>query len=219
MRIALVHGFTGHPADLMPLHQAFEAAGYPCESLVLPGHATHLQDLIKYRAEDWILAVQKIDCDVLVGLSMGGLLSVIAANRKRYQKLILLSPAFFLQILPGLAAKIAWMGLKAMACNLPKTLGSDIQDPIARVHSQAYQAIPLKALAEFERVRRMALQALVGVNCPQVAFFGAHDRTVNVSKTAPLFQHSVVLPNSAHLLPLDYDQKELIHQCLQILEK
>ena len=219
MSILLLHGFTGHPSDLAPLKTAFEAHGWACQLPLLPGHGTRPQNLDSIRATDWIDCAKSYDSDVIVGLSMGALLAVILAAERPKSKLILLSPAFYLKPIGRLTAWACQKGLWRMIKSIPKTAGSDIADPVARAKSQAYHEISLKGLVEFDWLRKQAIQALPQVSCPMYSFFGAKDHTVDIVKSSALLKDSVIFERSAHILPLDYDQKELISQCLKILEK
>lgn len=218
MRVLLLHGFTGHPDDLVPLGSALTAAGFQCDRPTLPGHACENPgEIDRFTADDWIQFTKQHAADVMIGLSMGGLLSVIAAAEKTPKKLILLSPAFYLRAQGRLAAFAARHGLANWIRTLPKTAGSDIAEPVAKAACKAYPEVSLKALAEFEVVRRRALAILPSLSIKPHVFFGAHDHTVNVSASAALFENPVILQNSAHVLPVDYDQKELNEQCLAIL--
>lgn len=219
MSVLLLHGFTGHSSDLQPLKTAFEAHGFPCHLPLLPGHGTRPADLHRVQATDWLDAAKQYDSDIIVGLSMGALLAVCMAAERPTSKLILLSPAFFLHPFGKLGSWAAERGLAHIFNSFPKKGGSDIADPVARAKSQAYQEISLKALIEFNRLRQQAIQALPKVTCPIFSFFGRKDRTIDVAKSSRLVKNPVIFEHSAHILPLDYDQKELISQCLKILEK
>lgn len=219
MSILLLHGFTGHPSDLEPLKTAFETRGFSCVLPLLPGHGAKPEDLNRVKIADWLDCARAYDSDIIVGLSMGGLLASVIAAEQPKAKLILLSPAFFLQPLGRFLISASKLGLWRVLKSIPKAAGSDIADPVARAKSQAYREIPLKALLEFDRLRKQALKALPQITCPVFSFFGAHDHTVNVRKASSCVKNPVILKRSAHVLPLDYDQKELIAQCLGILEK
>ena len=218
VRVLLLHGFTGHPEDLGPLDAALSAAGYKCDRPALPGHACDdPREIERFSARDWIQFTQDHRADVMIGLSMGGLLSVISAAREPPKKLILLSPAFYLRTSGKLLAAAANWGLGRLVKAIPKAAGSDISEPKAKAASKAYQEISLKALCEFDAVRKQALAMLPSLQIKPHVFFGAHDHTVDAEASAELFDDPVILRHSAHILPLDYDQKELVKKCLAIL--
>lgn len=85
----MVHGFTGTPKEMRWMGEYLNKKGYTVYGVRLAGHATNVKDMIRSRWQDWVLSVEegidilKSGCsDVfLVGLSMGGILSLIAAQR------------------------------------------------------------------------------------------------------------------------------------------
>ncbi|MES2504548.1 MAG: alpha/beta fold hydrolase [Myxococcota bacterium] len=219
MSILLLHGFTGHRDDLLPLEIALEQAGHTCHRPNLPGHGTVPADMQGIRAVDWIASARSFDADVIIGLSMGALIGVILAAERPKAKLILLSPAFILQPFGRMGVWAAKQGLLKYFPTFKKYAGSDIEDPIARAASKAYPVVPSHSLPEFDALRMRAIKALPEVSCPIYTFFGAHDHTVDIKASSLFVNRPVILPRSAHILPVDYDHKELIKQCLQILEK
>ena len=218
MSVLLLHGLTGHPDDLKPLDLALTAAGFHCERPALPGHACKdPKEIERYSANDWVKFTQEHAAEVMIGLSMGGLLSVIAAAKKPPKKLILLSPAFYLRTGGRALSLAAEYGLGRLVRAIPKAAGSDIAEPLAKAASKAYPEVSLKALCEFNIARKRALDVLPELSVKPHVFFGAHDHTVDVGASAALFAEPIIFSKSAHILPVDYDQKELIKQCLAIL--
>jgi carboxylesterase len=87
--ILLTHGFTGTPKEMRWMGDYFHAQGYPALGVRLAGHATRPEDMIRSTYEDWLASVEdgyhllRGTCDqvALVGLSMGGALSLVSAAR------------------------------------------------------------------------------------------------------------------------------------------
>ena len=50
----VIHGFTGNPGSMRGLAEAFAAAGFHVEMPRLPGHGTHVDDMVPTRWADWI---------------------------------------------------------------------------------------------------------------------------------------------------------------------
>ena len=82
--VLLLHGFTSHTATVSGLLPHLEAAGIDYEMPVLRGHGTHFRDLEGVTARDWYVDAERallklherVDRVVVVGLSMGGLVSL-----------------------------------------------------------------------------------------------------------------------------------------------
>ncbi len=84
----LVHGFTGAPNEMLDLGIHLAEKGYSVHGVRLYGHGTRVEEMPRARWQDWCVSVEdgyhllKRHCDriVLMGLSMGGVLSLIAAS-------------------------------------------------------------------------------------------------------------------------------------------
>jgi carboxylesterase len=85
----LIHGFTGTPKEMRWMGEYLHQQGYTCLGVRLAGHATHPEDMIRSRWTDWVASVEDgyhLLCDVtdnifLIGLSMGGVLSLLMSTR------------------------------------------------------------------------------------------------------------------------------------------
>lgn len=85
--VVLSHGFTGVPAHFRPLAEFLHGHGYTVNVPLLAGHGTSPADMATTGADDWTRSVRLAARGVsdhrrvhLVGLSMGGLLSIIVAR-------------------------------------------------------------------------------------------------------------------------------------------
>lgn len=102
--VLLLHGFTGSPAELLPLGEFLNRAGYTVLCIRLAGHGTTEFDLERTTCEDWFnsvldgYAMLKNSCEKIfvAGHSMGSLLSLKLAAIKNFDKLVTLSPPFFI---------------------------------------------------------------------------------------------------------------------------
>jgi carboxylesterase len=81
------HGFTGTPLSVRGVADALAVAGVDVESPRLPGHGTHIDDMLTTRWADWLsecerayrLLAARVDRVVLVGQSMGATLVLATA--------------------------------------------------------------------------------------------------------------------------------------------
>lgn len=85
----LIHGFTGTPKEMRMLGESLAQDHYTILAPRLAGHATSVKDITRSSWEDWVASVEDglnllkgcTDKQVVMGLSMGGVLALIAAAR------------------------------------------------------------------------------------------------------------------------------------------
>jgi esterase/lipase len=84
----LIHGFTGSPPELLPLGKYLAERGCMVAAPLLAGHGTRVEDLAATSWQDWLqsaadalkrLREEPIERIFLIGISMGGLLSLMLA--------------------------------------------------------------------------------------------------------------------------------------------
>lgn len=85
--VVMLHGFTGHPGHFLPMAEELAAHRHTVVAPRLPGHGTTPEDLATTDADDWLGSARAAADSVadhrrihLVGLSMGGLLSILLAR-------------------------------------------------------------------------------------------------------------------------------------------
>lgn len=85
--VVLVHGYTGHPGQFRPLAEVLGGRGYTVVAPVLAGHGGSPKEMAEAGWRDWVASVTEaagVVSDHLrvhfVGLSLGGLLSILAAG-------------------------------------------------------------------------------------------------------------------------------------------
>jgi carboxylesterase len=104
----LTHGFTGTPKEMRWLGEYLNRQGYTVCGIRLNGHATRPEDMIRSRWRDWLLSVEDgynllrscTDQVFLLGLSMGGILSLTAAGTFAVEGVVAMSTPFDLPRIP-----------------------------------------------------------------------------------------------------------------------
>ncbi|MBI5934106.1 MAG: alpha/beta fold hydrolase [Chloroflexi bacterium] len=108
----LVHGFTGTPKEMRWMGDYLHAQGHTCLGVRLAGHATRPKDMIRSQWTDWTASVEDgynilrgalslskrgvTDNIFLVGLSMGGVLSLLMSTRVNVKGVVAMSTPFTL---------------------------------------------------------------------------------------------------------------------------
>src|SRR5215211_7952180 len=85
----LIHGFTGTPKEMRWMGEFLNQQGYTCLGIRLAGHATNPEDMIRSNWTDWTASVEEgyrllrgvSDSILLMGLSMGGILSLLMSTQ------------------------------------------------------------------------------------------------------------------------------------------
>lgn len=99
----LVHGFPGTPKEMRDLGLILNQNGYYVKGILLPGFGKNLNELYLKNHYDWIDYIKRSFFEslkenykkkILVGYSMGAMLSILCADELPIDKLILFAPYF-----------------------------------------------------------------------------------------------------------------------------
>ncbi|RPF54451.1 alpha/beta hydrolase [Aquisalibacillus elongatus] len=103
--VLLLHGFTGHTADVRMLGRFLEKKGYTSHAPIYEGHGAPPEDLVKSTANDWWQDVldgydhlknSGYDEIAVAGLSLGGVLALKLAYNKPVKAVIpICTPMYF----------------------------------------------------------------------------------------------------------------------------
>ncbi len=215
----VLHGFTGNPQSMRGLAVALADAGLTVELPLLPGHGTAVEDMVPTRWEDWSAAAEagyaelaaRCEAVVVVGLSMGGTLSVWLGERHpEIAALVLVNPL----IEPPDADTVAFIdALIDGGDELAPGVGSDIAQEGA-VES-AYPELPLRAARSLFGAATAISAELGTLTCPILLFSSTQDHVVAPVSGDRLVEgvsgpvERIVLERSFHVATLDYDKEEI----------
>jgi carboxylesterase len=215
----VLHGFTSNPQSMRGLALALADAGLSVEMPLLPGHGTELSDMLPTRWEDWSDAAEaaytglaaRSDGVVVVGLSMGGMLSVWLAERHpEIAGIAVVNPL----LAPPDADSIVF--IESMIENgdeVAPGIGSDIA--LEGAVEVAYPGLPLRATLSLFSAAAEVGADLESVTCPVLLFTSVQDHVVDPVSSALLVERAkgpveqVMLERSFHVATLDYDKDEI----------
>ena len=225
--VLCVHGFTGTPYEVRPLGEALHSAGFTALGIRLPGHASP-KEMEASSALEWKDAVLEGVAQLeknpqvkgpigIVGLSMGGVLSLLtAANVGTRIKAVaaLATPVHLAPRLEKLIRGIQRAKLDRVLRFVPKIGGSDIGDANARKENPTLPATPVRSTYQLLALLTELEQKLSSVTQPIFLAHGAKDRTVPYSNLDYLAQHVGStdievrrFPRSHHVITLDIDRE------------
>jgi carboxylesterase len=198
---------------------ALADAGLTVELPLLPGHGTAVADMVPTTWEDWSAAAEdayakleaRCDAVVVVGLSMGGTLSVWLGERHpEIAALVLVNPL----IEPPDADTIAFIdSLIEGGDELAPGVGSDIA--MEGAAESAYPELPLRAALSLFGATHEVAAGLGSVICPILLFSSTQDHVVAPVSGDRLVEgvsgpvERIVLERSFHVATLDYDKEEI----------
>jgi carboxylesterase len=237
MDVILIHGLSGSTTDMQPVADKLAGDGYRVFNVALPGHGTRPEDLLSINMQDWIGAgesqINACSQDIfIVGQSMGALLALHYAAKypERIKGIALLSPAIrlyggfnrlFMSLLYGYS-----LVLPVPHLYYTKVNGADIADPRAKKSYGAYNRIPLKALAEFEHLRRVVLNQLDKVISPALIIHSTGDHTIAEdaaeiidSTIGSAVKKVILLKDSFHVISVDRDKENVANAVTGFLKK
>lgn len=237
----LVHGFTGTPKEMRPLGEYLNAAGYTVMGIRLAGHATKPEDMMRVRYTDWLANLEDgwfmlrehVDHIYLLGLSMGGVLSLTFAGSGKHDLtgVVAMSTPF---TLPDHSAKIRFLKKQPpwfrywLIATISKLFPYD-QKPAPEIPTNdlmashiSYPYNPTRAGAELSRMMIKMQQVLPQIRAPVLLIHSYGDRYVPVDFMEEIYirlrtrdKKMHWLEKSGHVVTRDVEHKQvfgLVHE-------
>ena len=227
----LIHGFSGTPAEMRPLGEALAEHNIRVFGLCLPGHGSNADELVNTGRVHWLAAAEEALTSLyhyphvfLAGLSMGGVLSLLLAERhpNLITGIILMStPSRFegnwqMRLVPVARYFIKWFyPLQNLNFNNPKVqemtlqqarmrdpnITIDFSDPQVIAHIKQMVRIPVPAIAELLRMTTIARKQLKNLRVPLCIIQSKRDSTVQPECAAEIYRLATEAhPKSLHWL-------------------
>jgi carboxylesterase len=216
-----LHGLTGTPYEVRPIAEELVARGIRARGIWMAGHNGTVQDLAATSQEEWVgLAKQELDrlrADhakvFLVGVSMGGLVSLRLAETEPVDGLVVVGTPLVLappvpQLLPL---------LRLFQSERPKQ-GAGIEEPEARLRHPRFPAMPLASVSQLIQLQARVLAELRRVEAPILVAHGRLDQTARPRDakriiaevaTPEVDRELLLLQRSGHVATVDYDGRML----------
>lgn len=178
----LIHGFTGAPKEMRWLGEYLAEQGFTVLGVRLFGHATRPEDMQRARWQDWVASVEDgyhllQGCSrriFLLGLSMGGMLSLYCASYLPVAGVVAMSTPHHLPDDPRL--RIIPLLSLVMPFN-PKG-PDDWHDPSVAADHVCYPVDPTRSYAELNALAGQMQAALPQVKAPTLLIYSQEDQTV-----------------------------------------
>jgi carboxylesterase len=218
----LLHGLTGSPFEMRWLGQHLNALGYTVYGPRLPGHGTDPHDLQRVSWREWYFCAldgyhllrERCDRVFVMGLSMGGALTLLLASNEAVDGLIAFSTPYDLQsqvkrpmrALFPLLPSIMWALPTIAKSGTPERVNSFEQYVREEAHHRGeefsgrgnYGTWVTAAVWELHKLLREMRSSLDRITAPALLIYSKSD-------------HTVTLPNSQHIYDtLGTERKSLV---------
>lgn len=229
----VTHGFTGTPFEMRELGDFLHDNGYTVLGPRLAGHGTKIEDMIRSNHEDWLNSVEdafhllKGHCKqvFLMGLSMGGVLSLTQAARLPVDGVVALSTPYFFPV--KWAQDNPWL-LKFFS-RIVKTQGKNegnwFNPELAKDHL-SYERNPTRPAYELNLLLAEMREALPKITAPALVIHSKDDDYVSEEHARPLFdaigsqeKEFIQVDHASHVITRDGDTSRVFNPILAFLKK
>ncbi|KPL74367.1 hypothetical protein ADN00_13830 [Ornatilinea apprima] len=226
--VILVHGFTSTPKEMSRLGAYLNQQGFTVIAPRLPGHALTIQDMPRTRYQDWYNALEdayqllRPHCAqmAIVGVSMGGALSLLFAANHPFDALVTLSAPYDLADSPRLRKILPLLRLLSRVKPfLKKPKGGHWFNPEAGREHYSYRYNPTRSAVELLLMLSEMQAALPRVTAPALLIHSLDDGYVHPANLLPLFallgspqKDMRFIQGSSHCVTIDGDRQALYEQ-------
>ncbi len=226
----LVHGFTGAPKEMRWMGEYLAGQGCTVLGVRLAGHATSLDDMMRMHWEDWLASVEDGYCLLngctdqvfLIGLSMGGILSLLFASQHPVSGVVAMSTPYSLPDDP----RLPFIRILLPFVSAVKKGPPDWRNPEAVKDHVEYPMIPTRGVIQLRELLSEMRNALPLVRIPALIVHSKQDGGVPPENAEQIIaalgsqdKQLFWVENSGHVIPREPDRQlvfskvnELIHR-------
>ena len=231
----LIHGFTGTPKEMRWLGDYLHERGYTCLGVRLAGHATDPEDMIRSNWTDWTASVEDAysllrgvsDNILLMGLSMGGILSLLMSTRLDVKGIAAMSTPYKLPDDPRLR-HIDW--ISKIVAYMPKSdeePGAGWFDKEAFKEHVSYPQNPVRSIGQLNILLGEMRAALPLVNVPVLLVHSKDDRYVQPENMELIFadlknasdKTKLYITGSGHVVTRDAARRQVFESVLEFIQR
>ena len=231
----LIHGFTGTPKEMRPMGEHLAKQGYSVLGIRLTGHATQPDDMRRSHFADWTASVEDgyqllrgvADNIYLVGLSMGGVLSLLMSTRLDVKGVVAMSTPYRLPVdYPAWMFRFVsyFMPYRQKANEPP---GTSWFDKDAFREQVSYPQNPMRSVGELSKLLAVMRAALPKVNVPVQLIHSKDDRYVLPENMEHIYAGLVNAPDrqklyitgSGHVVTRDAARLEVFEAASQFIRR
>lgn len=234
----LVHGFTSAPQEMRGLGRHLADHDHSVLAVRLTGHATRLSAMYRSRWHDWLTAVEDgyhllRSCSqqvVMLGLSMGGALSLLASLELPAAGVVAMSTPYEVPPQPRLRFLRHLLGpLKALSPVLrfiPKPPPLDYKDRQAAREHLSYPVLPSRSVVEIAELLGVMRAELPSVQLPVLVMHSREDGGVSPANATSIYERLGSarkqlkwIENSGHVMTVEPAQQLVYAEAAQFVDE
>jgi carboxylesterase len=226
----LLHGFPGTPKEMRGLGEYLSEQDYSVLAPRLAGHATQPEDIRRMRWWDWVASAEDgyhllkgtSENIFLIGLSLGGVLSLLLASQFDIAGVVAMSTPYELPDDPRLPF------IKILKWVIPTIRPgiSDWQDKEAEKSNIHYPEFPTSAVLEIKDIYVQLRTTLPDVHCPTLLIHSRQDKSVNPADMQSIYDNlgsqtkeMLWLQNSGHNVVRDSVRERVFQACHHFIRR
>jgi len=223
----VVHGFLGTAANMRPVSDALAKQGYTVYVPLLRGHGTTLEEMNAATGQDWLQDVlagydrlKEAGCEqiFLIGLSMGAILSSLAAGQRDIAGLVLLSAPFRMKTYLHIA--------KSLRFFIPYAEFPPPKHDRLLPYEQLYNGCAVRKLKTLNDLCRQARKHLPAIHCPTLIVQSKADNKVRkdsmdlvLSRIGTKEVSHLWLEKARHSCTYGPESERVIESCLSFVKQ
>ena len=208
--------------------------GFPCLGVRLAGHATRPEDMIRSRYRDWMVSVEDgyhllrgvTDHIYLIGLSMGGILSLLMSTKLDVAGVVAMSTPYRLPIdYPAWLMRI----VSKFVTYQPKSKddsGSGWFDQDAYAEHISYPQNPVRSGAEMQSLITEMRRALPNVGAPVLLIHSKNDTYVSPENMEHIYtdlgtsdQTKLYISEAGHVVTRDAAKEQVFEAVSEFIHR
>jgi carboxylesterase len=192
----LIHGFTGTPKEMHPMGKYLAERGHTVLGVRLAGHATQMEDMVRMRYWDWIASVEdgwhmlqgSTKRVFVIGLSMGGVLSLLFASRYPVAGAVAMSTPSEVPVAGIQRLLVSVSPLLSLALPfLGKHDGKWFNPEVGEDHV-SYPGHPVRSVYELDKLTKLMRAGLPGLTAPVLLMHSRDDVDVPYENANTLYE-------------------------------
>jgi carboxylesterase len=225
----LVHGFTGSPKEMRWMGEYLAEHGNTVLGIRLAGHATNPKDMMRMRWQDWLASLEdgwnilrgSTQNIFVMGLSMGGILSLIFASQYPVAGVVPMSTPYVLRDLRIAFARQLSLFIPHVDKGLP-----DWHNPEAPKDHVDYPFNPTRSVAELSDLLAILRKTLPDVKVPALLIHSHQDGAVSPENMTAIYKHlgskdkqMMWVENSGHVITREPERLRVFQAVQAFIER